>query len=228
MSADARNVVVDTNVHFSAWRSRNADSPGKEVVLRGIRKHYSAALSLALLGEIVEKMTEVLGIPSELAIRYVALLRKSGRLYRDAENNIIRCSDPDDAFVFVLAHSSDAWCIVAYDNLFFEPHRRVTEVEFTCMKPVEFLGASGLGWPSRAGRAPATSASPRRRARHRGRRPRPRRRSPHRSRRRTAAPRPGDRSGRSPRRSSRRGCRRPRCSSCSPGNYTLWDTITQV
>jgi putative PIN family toxin of toxin-antitoxin system len=134
-----RNVVVDTNVHFSAWRTRNHDSPPKEVIVRGVRKHFHIAVSPLLLAEIYEKMTEVLKISEELAGRYISLLRKAGRLYSDVDNEIVWCADPDDAFLFVLAHHCEAWCIVAYDSLFFEPHRRRTTVDFTCFRPVDFL-----------------------------------------------------------------------------------------
>jgi hypothetical protein len=90
-----RNVVVDTNVHFSAWRTKNNDSPPKEVIVRGVRKHFHIAVSPLLLGEIYEKMTEVLNISEELAVQYISLLRKAGRLYADIDNDeIIWCDDP--------------------------------------------------------------------------------------------------------------------------------------
>jgi predicted nucleic acid-binding protein len=139
--ARPRNVVVDTNIHFSAWRTSNGDSPCKEVVVRGMRKDFRLVVSPALLAEIYEKMTEDLKISEDRATRYISLLAARGTMYRDVDNEIVWCTDPDDAYLFVLMHHSGAWCIVAYDSIFFEPRRRLSSVEFQSMKPVPFLVA---------------------------------------------------------------------------------------
>lgn len=114
--------VVDTSVHISSEVFSRPGSPAREVLARGLARHFHMAMSPALLREITRKLVET-GSPASDVARYIANLRRVALLFDDEDPSGFVCSDPDDLFVVALAHTSGAWCIVAQDGALIQTTR---------------------------------------------------------------------------------------------------------
>lgn len=119
--------------------ARSDDSPAREVIHRGVDRHFRFALSRKLETEIARKLITDFALPGGLVGQYLAQLRLAGDSFEDVTpDDSVWCRDANNLYVFVLARSATAWGIVTYDADFDGEAQKRSGVE--CWKPPRFLG----------------------------------------------------------------------------------------
>ena len=127
------SAVFDTNVFVSAFLSKSATSPARELLSRWRRQEFILVVCQQQMDELIAKLFQ-LRIPEQLIVRLVAdieLLAESFTLDADRIPRVIT-ADPDDDVMIACATQAHADFLVTNDRHFdmlegFYQHVRIVD-----------------------------------------------------------------------------------------------------